>query len=230
MNEVPFDLIYRKAKKIRTNLLLYTEKCIKQNQKKEHNSKINNLLSKNQFQEVSFEVSFEEFYSENTVQIFTQKFENKEKKIIPNLSSISFYHTSEKSLCTFKNISDLSTTNESTESIKNNNNEIDKKNNDNYFYFFNKKSKTKTEKIEKMFLFKKNNNFPIDYENINKHRNKNIKSINGNLTYDYKKNHTIGKKYLKNLSKYLGAILHKKKKSVKQSFIKKHSKHNKSKK
>ena len=127
MNEGPFDLIYRKAKKIRTNLLLYTEKCIKQNQKKEHNSKINNLLSKNQFQEVSFEVSFEEFYSENTVQIFTQKFENKEKKIIPNLSSISFYHTSEKSLCTFKNISDLSTTNESTESIKNNNKENDKK-------------------------------------------------------------------------------------------------------
>ena len=224
MNEEPFNPIYKKAKKIRTNLLLYTEKYIKQNQKKENNNKLNNLINQTQFQEVSMEVSFEEFYDEKNVQIFTQKFENKEKKVIPNLSSISFYHISEKSLCTFKYLSNLST----VESITKKNIENDKKKND--YFFFNKKSKTKTEKIEKMFLFKKNNNFPIDYENINKHRNKNIKSINGNLTYDYKKNHTIGKKYLKNLSKYLGAILHKKKKSVKQSFIKKHSKHNKSKK
>ena len=224
MNEEPFNPIYKKAKKIRTNLLLYTEKYIKQNQKKENNNKLNNLINQTQFQEVSMEVSFEEFYDEKNVQIFTQKFENKEKKVISHLSSISFYHISEKSLCTFKYLSNLST----VESITKKNIENDKKKND--YFFFNKKSKTKTEKIEKMFLFKKNNNFPIDYENINKHRNKNIKSINGNLTYDYKKNHTIGKKYLKNLSKYLGGILHKKKKSVKQSFIKKHSKHNKSKK
>ena len=224
MNEEPFNSIYKKAKKIRTSLLLYTEKYIKQNQKKENNNKLNNLINQTQFQEVSMEVSFEEFYDEKNVQIFTQKFENKEKKVIPHLSSISFYQISEKSLCTFKYLSNLST----VQSMPKKNIENHKKKNDNFF--FNKKSKTKTEKIEKMFLFKKNNNFPIDYENINKHRNKNIKSINGNLTYDYKKNHTIGKKYLKNLSKYLGAILHKKKKSVKQSFIKKHSKYNKSKK
>ena len=224
MNEEPFNPIYKKAKKIRTNLLLYTEKYIKQNQKKENNNKLNNLINQTQFQEVSMEVSFEEFYDEKNVQIFTQKFENKEKKVISHLSSISFYHISEKSLCTFKYLSNLST----VESITKKNIENDKKKND--YFFFNKKSKTKTEKIEKMFLFKKNNNFPIDYENINKHRNKNIKSINGNLIYDYKKNHTIGKKYLKNLNKYLEEILHKKKKSVKQSFIKKHSKHNKSKK
>jgi len=218
MNEVPFDLIYRKAKKIRTNLLLYTEKYIKQNQKKENNNKLNNLINQTQFQEVSMEVSFEEFYDEKNVQIFTQKFENKEKKVISHLSSISFYHISEKSLCTFKYLSNLST----VESITKKNIENDKKKND--YFFFNKKSKTKTEKLEKMFLFKKNNNFPIDYENINKLDHKNIKTFNGNLIYDYKKNITIGKKYLRNLSKYLGVLLYKKKKCDKKTLIKRYIK------
>ena len=72
-----------------------------------------------------------------------------------------------------------------------------------------------------MFLFNiGKNRFPIYYENVNK----NINTFNGNLSYDYKKHNTIGKKYLKQLSKFLGVIIHKKKRIDKKSLTKRHFK------
>lgn len=211
MSEEHFNLIYKKAKKIRTNLLVYTEKNIKLKQKKENKNKINNILNQNIFQEGSMEVSFEEFFCGKNVQIFTENLDKNEKKVIPNLSKISFYHSSEKSLCSFKEITTVST---DTSFTKNNIANEKQKNKD--YYFLNKKSKTKTELL---FLFE-NDKYPIDYENVKKNTNRNIQTFNGNLMYDYKRNNTIGKKYLRNLSKFLGVISHKKKKITKKSFIK----------
>ena len=72
-----------------------------------------------------------------------------------------------------------------------------------------------------MFLFDiSKNKFPIYYENVNK----NINTFNGNLSYDYKKHNTIGKKYLKQLSKFLGVIIHKKKRIDKKALTKRHFK------
>lgn len=211
MNDNSFDLLFKKAKKIRTNLLLYTEKCIKDNKKKEKSNEIYNLNNQTIFQEGSIEVSFQEFYVEKNVQIFTQQLENKENKLVSNISSMSFFHTSEKSLCIFPS---LSTADKSTTKKKN---DIKKKG-DNNIKFLKQKSKTETEKL---FLFNiGKNRFPIYYENVNK----NINTFNGNLSYDYKKHNTIGKKYLKQLSKFLGVIIHKKKRIDKKSLTKRHFK------
>ena len=223
MAEDSVNSIYKKAIKVRANLLLYTEKCIKQSQKRKNSYNINYLQTQNLFQEGSMIICFEEFYDEKNLEIYTQELENKEKKIIPHLSSISFFHSSEKVLCKYNNLSDLSTvestTQKAVENIENNNNEK---------YFLNKKSKTKTENKEKMFFFEKyDNKFIFNNENVNENKNENNKTVNGNLTYDNKKHNAVGKKYLHNLSKYLG-VIHKKKKMGKKSLIKKQIKNNKS--
>ena len=130
---------------------------------------------------------------------------------------MSFYHTSEKSLCIFPTLS-------TEETITKKVNENEKKDNNNNI-FLNKKSKTKS---DKMIIFENNkNNFPIYYEND---VYKNIKSFNGNLSYDCKKHNTIGKKYLKQLSIFLGVIIHKKKRIDKRPLTKRHSKKFKTKK
>ena len=205
MDENINNLLYIKAKKIRKDLLLYIEKNIKKNQQNEN--KIKNLLSlkkNNMYQKESMKVSFQEIYIEKNTQIITQELENNKNKIIPNLSSESFFHISEKSLCSYKFSSPLSTAESINQNKKNKNN------------FLNEKSKTITKNI---FILENNKNkFPIDYENINK--NKNIKTFNGNLIVDCKKNKINGKKYLINLSKYLGLINHNKKKAKKNSSIK----------
>lgn len=214
MREEPFNLIYKKAKKIRTILLLYTEKNIK---RKENISRINNLYDQNIFQKGSMKVSFEEFYCENNVEIFTENLNKKDKKVFPNLSKTSSYCSSEKSLCIYKDISTISTDESFTKKEIGNEKKI---NND--ITFFNKKSKTKN---EKGFLFENNKNvFPINYDNVNKKNNKTFKSFNDNLIDNYKRNNTFGKRYLRNLSKYLGVIRHKKKKINQKSFNKKYTK------
>lgn len=199
------DTIYKKAKKIRTNLLLYTDKYIKQKQKKHNSNEILSLEKNNIYQKESMEVSFQEFYVESNIQIITHEVEKREKKIIPNLSSSISFHISENSLCIFKNSPLLST----AESIPKKNVGVQKNHND----FFNKKSKTKK---EQMYIFGNNIcNYHINSKNVNKKNNNSIKTFNTNLFFYSKKNNTIGKKYLRNLSKYLGVISHKKKKIIK---------------
>lgn len=213
--------IYNKAKKIRTDLLLYTEKYIKQKQKNNNNSnELLNIGNTNICKIESMEVNFEEFYFENNVEIFTQEVENQENKIIPNLQKISFYRGSEKSVLIFKNSSDLST----EESIKRKKNIYEKNlcNDKNIFLF--RKSKTKSEKKLNFENNLKKNQEGIYLENVNKNGNKNIKTFNGNLFYIFKKRNIIGKKYLKNLSKYLGVKSHKKHKILKNILIKKYKK------
>lgn len=210
--------IYNKAKKIRTDLLLYTEKYIKQKQKNNNNSnELLNIGNTNICKIESMEVNFEEFYFENNVEIFTQEVENQENKIIPNLQKISFYKGSEKSVLIFKNSSDLST----EESIKRKKNIYEKNlcNDKNIFLF--RKSKTKSEKKLNFENNLKKNQEGIYLENVNKNGNKNIKTFNGNLFSIFKKRNIIGKKYLKNLSKYLGVKSHKKHKILKNILIKK---------
>jgi len=212
MKENQNNSVYIKAKKIRTNLLLYTEKYIKEKQKKEKNSsEIISLKNSNSILIESMSVNFEEFYIERNVEIITQQMEKQEKKIIPNLPPMSFYHESKKSVYVLKNSPMLST----AESIPKKN-IFNKKNK-----FLEKKCRTISEKIVLV-----NNNFneiDNDYEHINKNiNNKNIKTFDGNNCFNCcKKNNLIGKKYLRNLSKYLGVISHRKHKIVKHILVKK---------
>ncbi len=212
MKENQNNSVYIKAKKIRTNLLLYTEKYIKEKQKKEKNSsEIISLKNNNSILIESMSVNFEEFYIERNVEIITQQMEKQEKKIIPNLPPMSFYHESKKSVYVLKNSPMLST----AESIPKKN-IFNKKNK-----FLEKKCRTISEKIVLV-----NNNFneiDNDYEHINKNiNNKNIKTFDGNNCFNCcKKNNLIGKKYLRNLSKYLGVISHRKHKIVKHILVKK---------
>lgn len=212
MKENQNNSVYIKAKKIRTNLLLYTEKYIKEKQKKEKNSsEIISLKNNNSILIESMSVNFEEFYIERNVEIITQQMEKQEKKIIPNLPPMSFYHESKKSVYVLKNSPMLST----AESIPKKN-IFNKKNK-----FLEKKCRTISEKIVLV-----NNNFneiDNDYEHINKNiNNKNIKTFDGNNCFNCcKKNNLIDKKYLRNLSKYLGVISHRKHKIVKHILVKK---------
>lgn len=221
MNENQINVIYKKAKKIRTNLLLYTENYIQRKQKQDKNlNSLYNLKNQRIYEKHSLEVSFQEYFFERNVQIITQEISNREKLVFPNLFSISYVHISEKSLCTFKSSSNLST----AESISKNN-ILDNQNN-NINNFLNKKSKTKTDKIN--FLENNLNKFQIDYKNVNKNTNKTINTFHDSLYSNFINNNTIGKKYLRNLSKYLGVIPHKKRKKVKFSTIKKNIKKKKS--
>lgn len=205
MHENISDTIYKKAKKIRTNLLLYTDKYIKQKQKNNNSNEILSLEKNNIYQKESMEVSFQEFYVESNIQIITHEVEKREKKIIPNISSSISFHIAENSFCIFKNSPLLST----AESNPKKNINIQKNQN----YFFNKKSKTKN---EQMYIFGNNIcNYQIAIKNVNKKSNNSINTFNTNLFFYSKKNNTIGKKYLKNLCKYLGVISHKKKKIIK---------------
>ena len=212
MEESQNNSIYIRAKKIRTNLLLYTEKCIKEKQKKETNSReILSLKNKNIFVIDSMSVNFEEFYIERNVEIITQQMEKQEKKIIPNLPPMSFFHESKKSVCVLKNSSMLSTAESIPEEKVLNKKEK----------FFEKKCRTTSEKF---VLFNNNlNGFDNDNEHINQNINiKNINTFDGNNCFNCcKKNNLIGKKYLKNLSKYLGIIPHRKHKNVKHCLVKK---------
>ena len=207
-NEIQNNLLYKRAKKIRTNLLLYTDKYLQNKQKKRNSSNsvsnIYSLNNKNIFKREIIQVSFDEYFSERNIQITTQEFENKEKLIVPNLLSKSSLHISEKSLCTFKSISTLST--EESYNEKN----INKEN-----LFFNKKSKTK---YNNKFILE--NNFLIDENAI---KNNNIKTFDNQLFKNCKKHNIIGKKYLQNLVRYLG-IIPKKKKIIKVSINKKNKK------
>ena len=223
MNENIINGLYTKAKKIRTNLLLYTEKYIQKKQKQDKNLNIlYNLENQRIYQKQSLEVSFQECYFKRNVQITTQEISNKEKLIISNLFSISFIHISEKSFCTFKSSSILST----GESIPKNNILKDDKQIINIKNFLYKKSKTKTDKT--IFFENNLNKFQIDYKNVNKIKNKTINIFNDSLSINCINNNTIGKKYLRNLAKYLGVIPHRKKKKVEFSTIKKNIKKKKS--
>ena len=215
MKENKINSIYKKAQKIRTNLLLFTEKYIKEKQRKDKNSNILCTLESQRKIQEEMEISFEEFFIERNVQIITQELENKQKVIIPNLFSISSCYISEKSKCVFKSSSLLST----VETIQNDN-YIKGKQNNNINNFLSKKSKSISE--IKLFFENNNNQFPI--EDVNK----NIKTFNEILFTECIKNKTIGKKYLRNLSKYLGLISHNKKKIVKNISIKRHTKKKKS--
>ena len=117
--------------------MLYTEKYIEEKIKKDNNL---NILLENQkkYLKESMKVSFQKYFIERNIQIITQEVENNEKHIIPNLFSISSLHISEKSLCTFKSSSSLST----EDTIQKNNNNINEKQNNNFNQFFNKISKT----------------------------------------------------------------------------------------
>lgn len=75
-------------------------------------------------------MSFEEFYCERNVKIYIQNIDNKEKQIIPNLSTLSCCHISDKSV---SSVMALSITDESL-SKTNNENENEHKNNDNYYF------------------------------------------------------------------------------------------------
>jgi hypothetical protein len=212
MEENQNNSIYIKAKKIRTNLLLFTEKYIKEKQKKENNSReILSLKNKNNFIIDSMSVNFEEFYIERNVEIITQQMEKQEKKIIPNLPPMSFFHESKKSVYILKNSPMLST----AESI------LEQKVLNNKKEFSEKKCRAISEKI--VLLNNNLNGIDNDYEHINQNiNNKNIKTFDGNNCFNCcKKNNLIGKKYLKNLSKYLGVIPHKKHKIVKHCLVKK---------
>ena len=210
--------IYIKAKKIRTNLLLYTEKDIKEKQKKENNSReILSLKNKNNFIIDSMSVNFEEFYIERNVEIITQQMEKQEKKIIPNLPPMSFFHESKKSVYILKNSPMLSTAESIPEQKVLNKRE----------QFLEKKYRTKSEKI--VLITNNLNGIDNDYEHIDQNINiKNIKTFDGNNCFNCfnccKKNNLIGKKYLKNLSKYLGVIPHKKHKIVKHCLVKRFKK------
>lgn len=211
MKENQNNSIYLKAKKIRTNLLLYTEKYIKEKKKNENNSKeILSLKNKNNCVIESMAVSFEEFYIESNVEIITQQMEKQEKRVIPNLPTMSFFHESKKSLGILKNSPMLST----AESIP------EKKVLDKKKKFLEKKSRTISKKIG---LDKNLNGIDNNSEHINQNdKNKNIKTFDGNNCFNCcKKNNIIGKKYLKNLSKYLGVITHKKHKIAKHCLVKK---------
>ena len=204
--------IYIKAKKIRTNLLLYTEKDIKEKQKKESCSReILSLKNKNIFVIESMSVNFEEFYIERNVEIITQQMEKQEKIIIPNVPPMSFFHESKKSVYILKNSPMLSTAESIPEQKVLNKRE----------QFLEKKCRTKSEKI--VLINNNLNGIDNDYEHINQNiNNKNIKTFDGNNCFNCcKKNNLIGKKYLKNLSKYLGAMPHKKHKIVKNCLVKK---------
>ena len=204
--------IYIKAKKIRTNLLLYTEKDIKEKQKKENYSReILSLKNKNIFVIESMSVNFEEFYIERNVEIITQQMEKQEKIIIPNVPPMSFFHESKKSVYILKNSPMLSTAESIPEQKVLNKKEK----------FLEKKCRTKSEKI--VLINNNLNGIDNDYEHINQNiNNKNIKTFDGNNCLNCcKKNNLIGKKYLKNLSKYLGAMPHKKHKIVKNCLVKK---------
>jgi hypothetical protein len=215
MEENQNNSIYIKAKKIRTNLLLYTEKYIKEKHKRENNSReILSLKNKNNFVIESMAVNFEGFYIEKNVEIITQQMEKQEKKIIPNLPPVSFFHESKKLVYIFKNSPMLSTAESIPEQKVLNKKEK----------FLEKKSRTISEKI---ILINNNlNGIDNDYEHINQNiNNKNIKTFDGNNCFNCcKKNNLIGKKYLNNLSKYLGVIPHKKHKIVKHCLVKKSKK------
>lgn len=212
MKESLNNSIYIKAKKIRTNLLLFTEKYIKEKQKKESNSReILSLKNKNNFVIESMAVNFEEFYIERNVEIITQEMEKKEKKIIPNLPPMSFFHESKKLVCILKNSPMLSTAESNQDKEV-----LNKKKK-----FLEKKSRTISKKI--ILVDNNINGIDNDCEHINqKINNKNINTFDGNNCFNCcKKNNIIGKKYLKNLSKFLGVISHKKRKIVKHCLVKK---------
>lgn len=200
MNEYFPDDVYKKAKKIRTNLLLFTDNYMKKKLKQKNTSDILSLKNKNLYRKDSMKVSFQEFYVESNIQIITHEVEKQEKKIIPNLSSMSF-HMSEKSLCTYKDSPLLSTaeTIQTKETIKNDKNE-----------FFNKKSKTKN-----IYLMENRvNKLIFDYEKLNKISNKSLQTYYAFSNNYFNKTNILGKKYLRDLSKYLGIIPHKKKKDI----------------
>ena len=134
--------------------------------------------------------------------------EKKEKKIIPNLPPMSFFHESKKLVCTLKNSPMLST------AESNQQKEVLNKRKK----YLEKKSRTISKKIVLV-----DNKIDNDYEHINqKINNKNINTFDGNNCFNCcKKNNIIGKKYLKNLSKFLGIISHKKHKIVKHYLVKK---------
>lgn len=200
MNEYFPDDVYKKAKKIRTNLLLFTDNYMKKKLKQKNTSDILSLKNKNLYRKDSMKVSFQEFYVESNIQIYTHEVEKQEKKIIPNIASMS-YHVSEKSLCTFKDSPLLSTAETIPKKTKI---KINKNN------FFNKKSKTKNIN----FIENRVNKLIFDYEKLNKVSNKTLKTFNA-ISINYpKKSHILGKKYLKKLSKYLGIISDKKKKAL----------------
>ena len=207
MDENMPDTVYKKAKKIRMNLLLFTDNYMKQKLKQNETNGLLSLKNKNICQKDSMKVSFQEFYVESNIQIYTHQVEKQEKKIIPNIASIS-YHVSEKSLCTFKDSPLLSTAETIPKKTKNKN-----KNN-----FFNKKSKTKNIN----FIENRVNKLLFHYEKLNKVSNKTLKTFNA-ISINYpKKSHILGKKYLRKLSKYLGIIPDKKKKAL----ILEHAKYN----
>lgn len=206
-SEIINNKFYNLAKKIRTSLLLYTEKDLKNKKKIKNSSNIYSLKSKNILEKEQLRVSFDEYFVERNIQIITQEFENKEKLIKPTLLSISSLHISEKSLCTYNSISDLSTfesfdeNNIKKEKLKNKKNE-----------FFSKKTNS-----GKSFLFEKN--FVFD-EKANVIQNKqNINCINDKIFNNSKTNIVIGEKYLRNLVKFFGVI--RKRKSIKKLSNKK---------
>jgi hypothetical protein len=213
MEESLNNSIYIKAKKIRTNLLLYTEKYIKEKQNKEKNSsEILSLKNKNNFVMDSMAVNFEEFYIERNVEIITQEVEKKEKKIIPNAPPMSFFHESKKLVCILKNSPMLSTAESNPEEEV-----LNKKKK-----FLEKKSRTISKKI--VLIDNNINGIDNDYELKNqKINNKNIKTFDDNNCFNCckKNNNIIGKKYLKNLSKFLGVVPHKKHKIIKHCLVKK---------
>ena len=212
-SEIINNQFYNLAKKIRANLLLYTEKDLKNKQKLKNSSNIYSLKSKNILEKEQLRVSFDEYFVERNVQIITQEFENKEKLTKPTLLSISFLHISEKSLCTYKSISDLST----LESFDEKNIQKEKLNNKENEFFSKKTNSGKNFLFEKIFAFDEKANLIQNKQNIN--------SINDKIFNNSKTSNIIGEKYLRNLVKYFGVI--RKRKSIKKLSNKKSNKKNK---
>ena len=212
-SEIINNQFYNLAKKIRTSLLLYTEKDLKNKQKLKNSSNIYSLRNKDILEKEQLRVSFDEYFVERNVQIITQEFENKEKLTKPTLLSISFLHISEKSLCTYKSISDLST----LESFDEKNIQKEKLKNKENEFFSKKTNSGKNFLFEKIFAFDEKANLIQNKQNIN--------SINDKIFNNSKTSNIIGEKYLRNLVKYFGVI--RKRKSIKKLSNKKSNKKNK---
>ena len=212
-SEIINNQFYNLAKKIRTSLLLYTEKDLKNKQKLKNSSNIYSLRNKDILEKEQLRVSFDEYFVERNVQIITQEFENKEKLTKPTLLSISSLHISEKSLCTYKSVSDIST----LESFDEKNIKKEKLNNQENEFFSKKTNSGKNFLFEKNFVFDEKANLIQNKQYIN--------SINDKIFNNGKTNNIIGEKYLKNLVKFFGVI--RKRKSIKKLSNKKSNKKNK---
>ena len=105
-NKTNNDKIYEKAKKIRTNLLLFIDKEIKQKNKKDKNKRY--IKEYNIINCKSFQITFQEYYN-NNIKKSIQIYPNIEKNKIP-INELSFFsHCKTNTLTTLSSNSSLTT-------------------------------------------------------------------------------------------------------------------------